>query len=103
MAIEGQMPPVAWVPPVANIGDAPVRHRFDVDDEVDASAVGAVDEAPAEDHLTMPAGGTRLAGCEAKRGQDRIKGDRNSVECRVERRERLGTERHDPHPRTGGT
>lgn len=83
VAIEGQMPPIARVAPVTNVGDAPVRHRFDVDYKIDASAVVAVDETPAEDHLTMPAGGTRLAGCEAKWLQDRVKDDCNSMDPRI--------------------
>jgi hypothetical protein len=94
--IERQVPPVARVPPVADAGDAPVRHRFEVDDEVYACAVRAVDEPSAEDHLAVPAGGTCLARCEAKRGEDRIQDDRNSVECRFVRRERMRTERHKP-------
>jgi hypothetical protein len=79
-----------------------VRHRFEVDDEVDASAVVAVNEAPAEDHLTMPVGLACLASCETKRGQDRIEDGGNSVECGVVRRDRVGSEGHDPHPRIAG-
>ena len=96
------MPPLTWVPPVANVGYAPFRHRFEVDHEVDASVVGAVNEAPAEDHLATSAGRACLAGCETKRGQDRIEDVGNSVECGVVRWDGVGNERHDRHPRIPG-
>lgn len=81
---------------------APFRHRFEIDHEVDASAVGAVNEAPAKDHLATPTGRACLASCETKRGQDRIEDGGNSVEGGVVRRDRVGHERHDRHPRLPG-
>jgi hypothetical protein len=47
----------------------------------------------------MPAGCASLTSCETKRGQDRIEHGGNSVECGVERRDRVGSERHHPHRR----
>jgi hypothetical protein len=97
------VPPVAWVPPIANVGDVPFRQSFEVDDEVDASAVGAVNEAPAEDHLAMPVGRANLARCETKRDQDWIEDVGNSVECRIVRWDGVRRERHDRHCRIKGT
>ena len=52
--IEVEVPPIARESPVPNIGDAPVRHGFDVDDEIDACAISAVRLTAAEDHLPPP-------------------------------------------------
>ena len=93
------MPAVARVSPIANIGDPPVGRRVEVDDQVDAPAVGAVDEAPAEDHLPVTVGRAGLASREAEWGQDRIECRRNSVECGVGRRDRVRSEWHAPHRR----
>jgi len=84
-----EVPLVAWVPPVANVGDMPFRQRFEVDDEVDASAVGAVNEAPAEDHLATPVGRAGLASRETKRGEDRTEDSGNLVERRIVRSNHL--------------
>lgn len=96
------MPPVAWIPPVANVCYVPFRHRFEVDHEVDASAVGTVNKAPAEDHLATVAGGAYLTSCETERGQDRIEDGGHSVECGVVRWKGIGHERHDRHSRILG-
>ena len=52
-------------------------------------------------HLAVPVGRAYLAGCETERSQDRIEDGDNSVECRIVRRDRIGSERHDRHCRTG--
>jgi broad specificity phosphatase PhoE len=96
------VPPVAGKSPVAHVGNAPFRRRFEVDHEVDACAVGTVDEAPAEDHLALSFGRAELASCETKRGQDRIEDGGNAVECGVVRWERVRHERHDRHYRIVG-
>lgn len=56
----------------------PVGRCLDVEDEIYAAIVCAVDFTAAEDHLTSPTTDTDLTGSEAERHQERIKdlGDR---------------------------
>jgi hypothetical protein len=72
MCVEVEVPPVARKSPVPDVRDPPGRQWFEVDDEVDAAAIGAVHVTTAEDHLTTILRGSALAGCEPKWGQDRI-------------------------------
>ena len=74
------MPSVARKPPVADVGDLPVGRRFDLNDEIHATAIGAVDLAPAEDHLTALPNSTDLPGRESEGDQDRIEDLRDQVE-----------------------
>jgi hypothetical protein len=83
---------IGW-PPVTHVGDVPGWCRTEVDDQVDASPVGATNDAPAEDHRAMTVGRACLAGSESKRSQDQIEGFGNSIECRVTRRVRVAGER----------
>jgi hypothetical protein len=104
VAKERKMPSLGRVTPVANVGDPPIGHRCEVDDEINTTVVRPVAGAPAEDHLSVLNGSTRLTRCEAERGQRRVKDGRNEIERRIERRivwrERIRDERHGTHPRT---
>ena len=71
------------MPPVPDVGDVPLRRLLEIDHEVDASAVGVVDIATAEDHLTTPVPGACLAGCETERRQHRIEDSGHPVERRI--------------------
>ena len=67
------MPPVARESPVSDADDLPVRRRFDLDDQVDATIIWAVELTSAEDHLTTVAKCADLTGREPEGDQDRIK------------------------------
>ena len=45
VGVEVQAPPFARESPVANINDPPIGRRLEVDDEIDAFAIGAVHQA----------------------------------------------------------
>ncbi len=66
--IEVEVASVAGESRVADVDDLPVRRCFDVDDKIDASAIGAVCVATTEDHLTPSFGGAGLAGRESEWG-----------------------------------
>jgi hypothetical protein len=57
---------------VENVGDPPVRRRLDIDDEIDAAAICAIEHTTTEDHLAPSVGGTDLARRELERREDRI-------------------------------
>jgi hypothetical protein len=76
-SVEVEVPSVAREPPVPDVGDLPIGRRFDVDDEIHATTVWAVDLTPAEDHLTTLPNNTDLPGRESERDQDRIEDLRN--------------------------
>lgn len=79
------MPPVGRKSPVADVGDMPVRRRLDVEDEIYAAVLCAVDFTAAEDHLTSPTTGTDLTGSEAETHQDRIQDSGDQVESPIAR------------------
>ena len=66
--------------PVANVSNTPFRRRFEVDHEINAFAVRAVDEPPTENHLATSLRRAGLARCEAQCRQDRIEDGRDLVE-----------------------
>ncbi len=80
-SVEVEVPSVARKPPVADVGDSPVGPRFEVNDEIHAAAIWAVDLTPAENHLTTVPDTTDLPGRESERGQDRIESVRNEDLC----------------------
>jgi hypothetical protein len=88
-SVEVEVPSVARKPPVADVGDLPVGHRFDFNHEIHATIICAVDLAPAEDHLTTLANNTDLPRCESERDQDRIEGLHHQVRTTMSRR--IGT------------
>ena len=100
MGIEVEVPSVARISPVADVRDPPGGHRFEVDDEIDASAIGAVHFATAEDHLTSSLGSTGLARREAKRGQDRIEDRGDLIQPSVAVAGRMASKRHGLHLRS---
>ena len=51
---ERVVPPIAREPPVTNVRDAPVGHRCEVDDQINARTIAAVGDTTTEDHLTLP-------------------------------------------------
>ena len=66
VCVEVQVPGLARKSPVPDIGDPPDRRRLEIDDEIDASAVGTVPLATAEDHLTSQLRPSALARRESK-------------------------------------
>ena len=78
-SVEFEMPSVARIAPVADVGDLPVGRRFDFNDEIHETIICAVDLTPAEDHLTTPANNTDLPRREPDPGQDWIEDLRNQV------------------------
>lgn len=82
-SFEVQMPPVARIAPVADIGDPPVRRCFHVNDEIDATTFWAVGLASTEDHLAALRIDTNLTRREPERDQYRIEGRRHEVESRL--------------------
>jgi len=80
-SVEVEVPSVARKPPVADGGNLPVRPRFEVNYEIHAAAIWAVDLTPAENHLTTVPDTTDLPGRESERGQDRIESVRNEDLC----------------------
>lgn len=91
---ERQVPSLARVTPVADVRDPPVGDWFEVDDEIEAIAVGAVVDASAVDHLPVSFGHSRRSRCEAQPDQYRIQNGRHEVECRVVWRDRVRSEGH---------
>lgn len=85
-AVEVEVPSVARKPPVADVGDLPVGHRFDVNDEIHATIICAVGLTLAEDHLTALPNNTDLPRREPERNQDRIEGLRDQVRTTMSRR-----------------
>ncbi len=61
----------------------PVGRRVDVEDEIYAAIVCAVDFTAAEDHLTSPTTDTDLTGSEPERHHDRIKDVGDQVESPI--------------------
>jgi hypothetical protein len=74
------MPTIGREPPVPDIDDTPRGDSAQVDDEVDAVAVRAVDCATAEDHLPAVGAHAPLTRGEAERLQDRVELFRDQVE-----------------------
>ena len=85
-SVEVEVPSVARKPPVADVGDLPVGHRCEFNNEIHATIICAVDLAPAEDHLTTLRINTDLPRREPERDQDRIEGRRNQVRTSMSRR-----------------
>lgn len=86
ISVEGELPSVARKPPVADAGDLPVGRRFDVNDEIHATTIWAIDLAPTVDHLTTLPHDTDLPGRESEGDQDRIEDLRNQVRRTMYRR-----------------
>lgn len=84
-SVEVEVPSVARKPPIADVGDLPVRRRFDFKDEIHATTVWAVDLTPAEDHLARLPDITDLPGRKSERHQDRIEDLRNQVRTTLSR------------------
>ena len=57
VSVELKMPSVGRKSPVTDVGDMPVGRRLDVEDEIYATVLCAVDFTAAEDHLTSPTTG----------------------------------------------
>lgn len=85
-SVEVEVPSVAQIPPVADVGDLPVGHRCEFNDEIHATIICAVDLAPAEGHLTTLPINTDLPRREPERDQDRIERRRNHVRTTMSRR-----------------
>jgi hypothetical protein len=80
------LPSATRKPRVADVGDLPVRRRFDDDDEVHAPIIRAADRTPAEDHLTPLPIDTDLPRREPERDQEGIEGLRDQVRTTMSRR-----------------
>ena len=78
-SVEVEVPPVARIAPITDVGDPPGRRRFYFNDEIHATSIWAADLASAEDHLTALRIDTDLPRREPERNQDRIEGLRNQV------------------------
>lgn len=94
-SVEVEVPSVARIPPVADVGDLPVGRRFDFNDEIHATIICAVDLTPAEDHLTTLPNNTDLPRRESERDQDRIEDLRNQVRTTISRPRWNARPRHD--------
>jgi len=87
-SVKVEVPTLARKAPVADVGDSPVRRRFNLNDEIYAGAVWAVDLTPAEDHLTTLPLHAHLPRREAQWLQYRIEGRRYCVGSSLPRRAR---------------
>ena len=85
-SVEVEVPSVALISPVADVGDMPVGRSLDVNDEIYATTIGAVDLTPAEGHLTTLPDNADLPGREPERDQDRIEGFRQQIRTTMSRR-----------------
>jgi hypothetical protein len=83
--VEGEAPSVARKPPIADVGDLPVGRRFELNDEIHATTIWAVDLAPAEGHLTTLPNNTDLPRRESERDKDWIEDLRNQVRTTMPR------------------
>jgi hypothetical protein len=80
-SVEVEVPSVARKSPVADVGDSPVGSRFEINDEIHAATIYAVDLAAAEDRLTTVPDTTDLTRRESERGQDRAENVPNEDLC----------------------